>query len=184
MRLFKFFKKAEKETESILATELIPQVCLTEIPTEISCEIDKINWADFETAYGSAKMTIPFYLKNLFCTDKEISMYSTHQLWCSLCHQHAFISSASLPAYDILKIGLIKLDDNHKIELLDIFQGFADCTSGKNFAAIKQKPNNWEQMLRQKLLVDIELFRELANHKNEEISHFATTIYDGLMSAN
>ena len=180
MGLFSFLRKPKYK----LADSLIPKSCLTPIPSEISSAIDKIEWADFETAYGNAKNTIPFYLKNLFCVDKEIAMDATHQLWCSLCHQHAFISSASLPAYEILKIGLLKLDDKLKIEILDIFQGFLDCTSEAYFSDTKQPPEKWELELRQRLMLDINIFSELTANENEEISHFASSIYKGLLNAS
>jgi hypothetical protein len=180
MGVFSFFRKPKNK----LADSLIPKICLTPIPNEISSLIEKIKWADYETAYGNAKNTIPFYLKNLFCKDSEIAMDATHQLWCSLCHQHAFISPASLPAYDILKIGLLKLDDKFKIEILDIFQGFSDCTSNDYFTNTKQSPEIWELELRQKLISDIDIFKELSSNNNEEISHFATTISEGLLNAS
>lgn len=156
---------------------LFPKVCLADIPFEITGKIEQVNWADFETAYGNAEKTIPLYLKNLFCSDTEIAMDATHQLWCSLCHQHAFISSASLPAYNILKIGLLQLNDDLKIELLDIFQGFAYCSSPtfNNFERA-----DWEMQLRERLFADITLFEELASHTNEDISGFADNILGSL----
>lgn len=180
MGIFSFLRKPKYK----LADSLIPKSCLTPIPGEISTAIDKIEWADFETAYGNAKDTIPFYLKNLFCIDKQIAMDATHQLWCSLCHQHAFISPASLPAYDILKTGLLTLDDQLKIEILDIFQGFSHCTCEAYFASTKQPPEKWEVELRQKLMLDITIFGELTADKNEEISQLAGTIYKGLLNAS
>ena len=65
-----------------------------------------------------------------------------------------------------------------KIELLDIFQGFSECTTNKYFAAIKQIPSSWEQELKRKLMTDINLFKELAQHTNKEISAFACNIVD------
>ena len=180
MGLFSFLRRPKYK----LAYSLVPKSCLNPIPSEISSAIDKIKWADFETAYGNAKNTIPFYLKNLFCVDKEIAMDATHQLWCSLCHQHAFISPASLPAYPILKIALLKLDDRIKIEILDIFQGFSDCTSAAYFSNTKQPPEKWELELRQKLILDINIFGELTADKNEDISRFANKIHTGLLNVS
>jgi hypothetical protein len=178
MDLFNFLKKKGNKTSDIL----IPNACPTNIPSEIAEKIEKVNWADFETAYGNAEKTIPFYLKNLFCQDTKIAMDATHQLWCSLCHQHAYISAAALPSYEILKIGLLQLDDKLKIELLDIFRGFSECTSDKYFIAIKRTPQNWERELKQKLIVDIDLFKELAKHTDEEISVFAYNVIEDLTS--
>jgi hypothetical protein len=176
MALFDFLKLKQNKTSDIL----IPKVCPTNIPSEIGEKIDKINWADFETAYGNAEKTIPFYLKNLFCTDTEIAMDATHQLWCSLCHQHSYISTAALPSYEILKIGLLQLDNKLKIELLDIFQGFADCTSDKYFIAISQTPKPWEKELKEKLINDTTIFKELITSNDEGVSDFACALFSSL----
>ena len=178
MALFDFFNKKQNKTSDIL----IPNICPTNIPSEIVEKIATVNWADFETAHGNAQQTIPFYLKNLFCSDTKIAMDATHQLWCSLCHQHAFISTAALPAYDILKIGLLQLDDKLKIEVLDIFRGFSECTSDKYFIAVKRTPLNWELELKQKLILDINLFKKMATHTDEEISAFASNVIEDLTS--
>ena len=172
MALFDFFKK-----KNSLSDILELKICSTEIPAEISNKIDEINWMDFGTAYGNAGKTIPNYLKNLFCNDLEIANGATHQLWCSLCHQHAYISDASLPAYDILKIGLLSLADELKIEILDIFLGFAFCTS-KSYSTSELR--NWEQQLRQKLIADREIFNSFTGHSVEYISIFATKICGSL----
>lgn len=177
MPLFDFLKRKQKKTSDTL----IPKVCTTNIPSEIGEKIDKINWADFETAYGNAEKTIPFYLKNLFCSDTEIAMDATHQLWCSLCHQHAYISTAALPSYEILKIGLLQLDDKLKIELLDIFQGFSECTSDRYFVSRKIEISDWEAEIKQKLYRDIKLFKELTKHSNEIIAVFAIKIVEILI---
>jgi hypothetical protein len=180
MGVFSFFRKSKYK----LADDLIPKNCLTPISNEISSLIDIIKWSDFETAYGNAEKTIPFYLKNLFCTDTKIAMDATHQLLCSLCHQHANISTAALPTYDILKIGLLQLDDKLKIELLDIFRGFSECTRNDYFAATKEAPKKWELELKQKLISDFSIFTELSGNNDELISHFATTICEDLLSAS
>lgn len=174
MALFDFLKKKQNSISDIL----IPKFCRTNIPSEIESKIDSINWADFETAYGNAENTIPFYLKNLFCSDTSIAMHATHQLWCSLCHQHAFVSTAALPSYDILKIGLLQLNDELKIELLDIFKGFSECTCEKYLTP--RTARDWEQEIRHKLISDIKLFEDLAKHSDEGISSFAVEIVDSL----
>jgi hypothetical protein len=85
-----------------------------------------------------------------------------------------------LPSYEILKLGLLTLDDELKIELLDIFQGFSECTSDKYFGSIIRPPSSWEQQLKQKLIFDIGHFKELTRHSNEEIANFASKIIDDL----
>ncbi len=91
--------------------------------------IEDIDWSQYETAYGNAAQDIPHFqcgstpsvpssLWALFSGDRERAMQATSDLWAGLCHQHAYVSSAALPAYDFLMIGLKELDDGLKVELL------------------------------------------------------------------
>lgn len=171
MKLFDFFKRKTKAS--------MPDVYPSVTPVEIAKAINSINWVNFETAYGNAEKTIPFYLHNLFATDISVALDATHQLWCSLCHQHAYVSSASLPAYPILKTALLQLNEPLKIEILDIFQGFAYCTSA-TFNNGENELTNWMITLRQLLQNDIELFKHLSKNTNEEIADFATHLVDSL----
>lgn len=173
MGLFDFLKKRNTEIQQAEIPDLLkPKPCPTPISPEIALEIDKINWQGFGTAYGNTAKTIPYYLKNLFCSDLEVAKGASHQLWCSLCHQHAFISSAALPSYDILKTGLLVLNDDMKSEILDIFVGFAFCMS-QEYITMPNELNNWEKELQQKLINDRRLFNELSIHDDEYISKFA-----------
>ena len=101
--------------------------------------IDEIDWSQYETAYGNAAQDIPHFqvgktpsvpssLWALFSGDRERAMQAASSLWAGLCHQHTYVSSAALPACDVLMLGLQELDDELKVELLDIFLGFAACT--------------------------------------------------------
>ncbi len=81
----------------------------------ISEKILAIDWRDFDTANGNAAENIPYYvpngdgrgyvpgvarsLINLFSGDKKTALQASCDLWCSLCHQHSFVSSAALSAY-------------------------------------------------------------------------------------
>ncbi len=154
---------------------------------DIRNEIKNIDWSQYETAYGNANQNIPEYLNqskyipkvpslllDLFSEDKEHAMKATHYLWCSLCHQHGFVSSAALPAYDFLIYGLKNLEDNLKIEILDILLGFSICTAGVNLT------DSWQGKLRSKLKEDMGYFQELALSTNEEILSFAESIIEYL----
>jgi hypothetical protein len=154
---------------------------------DIRNEIKNIDWSQYETAYGNANQNIPEYLNqskyipkvpslllDLFSEDKEHAMKATHYLWCSLCHQHGFVSSAALPAYDFLIYGLKNLEDNLKIEILDILLGFSICTAGVNLT------DSWQGKLRSKLKEDLGYFQELALSTNEEILSFAQSIIEYL----
>ena len=63
------------------------------------------------------------------------------------------------------------------VEILDIFTGFAICsTLGPGGAS----PNEWECRLRMKLNEQLPRFQTLAGHKNEEIAGFAERIIENL----
>ncbi|WP_097013941.1 hypothetical protein [Anaerocolumna aminovalerica] len=154
---------------------------------DIRKEIKNIDWSQYETAYGNADQDIPEYLNqskyipkvsrlllDLFSENKEWAMKATHYLWCGLCHQHAFVSSAALPAYDFLIYGLKNLEDNLKIEILDILLGFSICTAGVNLS------DSWQGKLRSKLKEDMGYFQKLALNTNEEILSFAESIIEYL----
>jgi len=62
-----------------------------------------------------------------------------------LCHQHAYVSSASLPALPFLLRALDQVEDTLKVEVLDILVGFAECTA-------QGAVSGWQQELRLALL--------------------------------
>ena len=181
MSLFSFFKKNKDKKDNFKLNSsnkadneiLEPVKCPRPISQDIENQIKEIDWAKLKTAYGSAENTIPNYLKNIYCSNEKIAMDATHQLWCSLCHQHTYISTASLPSYEIIKNRLIKCDDKLKVELLDIFYGFACCSNHTTQDEEYQKLLN---EIKNKLLKDKEIFMKLSKHENEDINSFAELI--------
>ena len=146
--------------------------------------IDEIDWSQYETAYGNAAQDIPHFqvgktpsvpssLWALFSKDQEKAMQASSDLWAGLCHQHAYVSSAALPAYDVLMLGLQELDSQLKVELLDIFLGFAVCTG-------RSAETDWERQLREKLEADLPVFAGLVSSENEDISYFSGRIVEEL----
>lgn len=84
------------------------------------------------------------------------------------------MSSAALPAYDVLFYGLQNLDDELKVEILDIIMGFSICLS-------KDLPqNSWQGQLRAKMERDRTYFQTLISHANEDIAGFAQNIVEEL----
>ena len=146
--------------------------------------IDEIDWSQYETAYGNAAQDIPHFqvgktpsvpssLWALFSGERERAVRAASDLWAGLCHQHAYISSAALPAYDFLMIALRELDDELKVELLDIFLGFAVCTG-------RSAETDWERQLRDKLTSHLPVFAGLVSSENEDIAYFAGSIVESL----
>ncbi len=185
MSLFSFFNKNNNQKGRLKLNNssksdkeiLEPAKCQEPIARNIEKQIKEIDWSKLKTAYGNAENTIPNYLKNIYCSDEKIAMDATHQLWCSLCHQHAYISTASLPSYEIIKNRLINCDDKLKVELLDILYGFACCSNHKTQDEEYQKLLN---EMKNKLLKDKEIFEELSKHENEDINSFAELIIEEL----
>lgn len=133
-----------------------------------------IDWNKYDTAYGGASK-IPFELCRLVSDNNEEVMDATHRIWCSLCHQHAYISSATEPAYPFLKQVLIEAKGDLLVELLDIFAGFAECSSPKH-------PKGKEALQKRVwalLEKDITLFRRLA--ETEGTGGYAEFIVKELM---
>lgn len=146
--------------------------------------IDEVDWSQYETAYGNAAQDIPHFqvgktpsvpssLWALFSGERERAMRAASDLWAGLCHQHAYISSAALPACDFLMIALRELDDGLKVELLDIFLGFAVCTG-------RSAETDWEKQLRDKLTSHLPVFAGLVSSENEDISYFSGRIVEEL----
>ena len=146
--------------------------------------LDSVDWSQYETAYGNAAQDIPHFqcgqtpsvsrsLGELFSGDRERAMRAASDLWAGLCHQHAYISSAALPACDFLMIALRELDDGLKVELLDIFLGFAVCTG-------RSAETDWERQLRDKLTSHLPVFAGLVSSENEDISYFSGRIVEEL----
>lgn len=151
---------------------------------ELYRKISAIDWSQYETAYGNAARDIPHFqcghtpsvpssLRALFSGDHDAAMKATSDLWAGLCHQHAYVSSAALPAYDFLMLALREMDDELKVELLDILLGFAACT-GRSAEA------DWERQLREKLKADLPVFAALTASDNEDIAYFSERIVEEL----
>jgi hypothetical protein len=128
-------------------------------------ELQQVDWSQFETAYGVAT-DVPGQLVRLFSPNHDDAMAASHELWCGLCHQHAYVSSAALPALPFLIRALDALDAKLAVEVLDILCGFAVCTAGDSLP-------DWGRRLRQSLLVESRRFEALTHHQDEDVSDWA-----------
>ncbi|NJK45432.1 MAG: hypothetical protein HC933_15205 [Pleurocapsa sp. SU_196_0] len=134
--------------------------------SDFETRLNSIDWAQFETAYGAATR-VPEFIRQLWAVDEKAVFQATHQLWCGLCHQHVFVSSAALPAFPFLLDALLCGSDAMKEEIMDIFLGFARCTS-------RSAEAEWERCLRLELQENSHHFRVLTTHSNVEIADFAS----------
>ena len=131
-------------------------------------KIGAISWEDFYTAYGTAS-DVPFEIERLFSLDFSIAKEASHKLWCGLCHQHAFVSSAALPALPFLMSALNQASDELKVEILDIIAGFAKCSRF-------QLSENWAIKLREELIKQLVVFEVLSKSKNPVVAEFSVLV--------
>lgn len=145
----------------------------------IEKEIASIKWENYDTAYGNA-LEISELLNEVFSIDKIKALNATNKLWGSLCHDHAFISSSALPSYKFLRYALFSLDEYIKVEILDIFFGFARCLKKSHFEDLNREPYLWEIELLELFSEDKNIFENFISNENEDISYFASSILDAL----
>jgi hypothetical protein len=147
----------------------------------INNEIDKVDWKEFYTAYGVAE-NVSTQLKTLSSSNRDHAIAAAFELWCSLCHQHAYISSAALPSYPILFKVLCTSDDKLAVEILDIFWGFAKCSSVDFFGSPQEQ--SWVVELRNLMKKNLSHFEKLAMSSDESIQDFAGWISEELKKSN
>lgn len=139
-------------------------------------DADQINWSQYCTAYGDAE-EVPNLLVKLASADEEIAKGAAHDLWCGLCHQHAYISSAALPSYPIMFDILQVSDERLTVEILDIMLGLARCSAPK----IEPQGNlDWVIALRKKMINDRSFYFSLINSENVDIREFSASIIEEL----
>jgi hypothetical protein len=139
--------------------------------------LDAIAWGHFDTAYGSA-VRVPDQLRRLAGPDEKASLAASHELWCGLCHDHAYVSSAALPALPFLLEVLDRAGEQLTVEILDIFLGFASCTN----PGFETAPPPWMAELRSLMAVERPRLGRLAAHPNSEIADFAKAVLQELES--
>ena len=96
------------------------------------------------------------------------------ELWCGLCHQHAYVPSAAVPAFPFLIIALRNCDATLRTELLDIFAGFVECTDPEHPGATGE----FQRELRSLLMTELPYFQTLVGAVGSE--GFAERIVEGL----
>jgi hypothetical protein len=143
-----------------------------------AAEIDQVNWQDFSTAYGIAD-NVPSLLRQLAAPDAENATEASHNLWCGLCHQHAYVSSAALPSYPILLKVLHSADEELAVEILDILLGFARCTAPVAGIDPSSRPH-WEADLHDQMIADKGAYEAFAKSGNEVVRGFASDIIEAL----
>jgi hypothetical protein len=139
--------------------------------------LDAIPWAEFGTAYGPATK-VPDQLRRLAAPDKRAALTASHELWCGLCHQHAFVSSAALPALPFLLEVLDSAGEQLTVEILDILLGFVRCTN----PGFERIPPPWIGQLRGQVAAERPRLEGLVTHPNADVAKFARWILNELES--
>jgi hypothetical protein len=137
--------------------------------------LGSIPWADFGTAYGPA-VQVPDQLRRLAGPDEKAALAASHDLWCGLCHQHAYVSSAALPALPFILEVLDRAGEQLTIEILDILLGFARCTNPGS----EPDPPAWAGALRALVAAERPRLGRLATHPNAEVADFARAVLQEL----
>lgn len=138
-----------------------------------------IDWAALESAYGSAR-DVGQWLIDLKSPDWETAFQASHMLWCSLCHQHAYISPAAVEALPFLfEVGK-SASERLLVELLDIFCGFASCSASPEGG---RPPGAWVAVVREGLKRELAWFRSLESLRDEDGAAFASSVVESLNSA-
>ena len=136
--------------------------------------IRAVDWSQYETAYGSAEDVAEELIALFDATPR--SMEAASKLWAGLCHQHAYVSSAALPALEFILRALNLADEKLQVELLDILLGFATCT----WAPSEAEDPAWKHQLNAKMTDAVMEILPFTSSSNEEIRTFAAEILDSL----
>lgn len=140
--------------------------------------LQAIDWGGYRTAYGPAH-DVSGQLARLASPDEAEALSAAGDLWAGLCHQHAYVSSAALPALPFLLEVLDRTSDPVRVEILDILLGFARCSHPTD---VPPSPP-WIQELRARLLAERPRLERLAEHPDEAVADFAGAVLDVLASS-
>jgi hypothetical protein len=138
--------------------------------------VRSVDWANYETAYGPADAVPDLLVQIAYGIDRDAEG-AAHQLWSSLCHQMAWVSSAALPALPFIMEVLPEASPQLTTELLDILQGIAVCTEEERLAS---DPAEWKRSLRVSLASQIEIIRSYIGDPDEDIDAIASNTIDSL----
>lgn len=138
----------------------------------LSDRVNDIDWSKFKTAYGDAS-SVPEQLNALESGSQQEQLEAAHKLWCGLCHQHAFISSAAEPVLPILLSLIGDVSEEVQVEIMDILLGFSVCSLSDD--------ESFHKNIRVSLKGNTALFITLKSHANEAIASFASDILECLV---
>lgn len=148
--------------------------------SELENYIRSVDWSQFNTAYGNANMdryNIPkmeTLLLRLFSDERKVAITSSALVGSCVCHQNVYLSTAALPACDVILYGLKTLDDVIKEELTLTVWGLV------SLIPKDQQEDTWQWEIRKKLESEENLFLELTKSENKEVVEYAKLILEDL----
>ncbi|MBZ9751611.1 hypothetical protein K7W42_12115 [Deinococcus sp. HMF7604] len=141
----------------------------------VRAQLDAINWRLYETAYGSAE-AVPDQLFDLLTGSSEVQLAAAHQLWCALCHQHAYLSSAAAAALPFLLRAIQGPEAAVREAVLNILSGFAYHSVPPRTG---EQPS-WVTEIRRVLLQCQSEFEIIAQQETGESQEWASQILEDL----
>jgi hypothetical protein len=149
----------------------------------IDDQLAAVPWAEYETAYGPAT-EVAEQLRGLGSADEATALRASHDLWCGLCHQHVFASTAAVPALPFILRVLDEASPRLAAEILDILLGFARCTAPEALTeAARRSPPAWIGELRAGVTAERARLEHLARSPHAEVGDLAREILEELHPA-
>jgi hypothetical protein len=146
-----------------------------------------VDWSQYSTAYDRADAKHAFRAGRQICeqwgsvadqlirlrsADASDALEASLHLWCGLCHQDAYVSSAALPALPFILEVLDHADETLATDILDTLLGFARCS--------RSASEPWIGALNDRLKAELARFERLAVHANHEIAESARYVVEAL----
>ena len=142
---------------------------------DLATRLCAVKWESYNTAYGVA-VDVPGQLERLLLAPDEDALQAAHELWCGLCHQHAYASNAAIPALPFLMDALATRSPVVQVEIMDIIAGLAVCSLPSH----PEGAQPWVQTLRQILIGQRELLAKHRDHPSEDMREWAEIVLESL----
>ncbi len=129
-----------------------------------------VKWWAFETAYAPAVL-VPLWLILFRFAPRALARMAGHKLNNGLCHQHAYVSSAALPAAPFIVEALERKQPGIVADALDMILGFLQCTDPRDGESLQ-----WHKELRAVVLGALPRVRQLSMCGDAEVAEMAKLV--------
>lgn len=151
---------------------------LTDIAPDYLDRLQLVDWAANRSTHGSGEM-VQDHLTRLVSEDQSVAFAASIELSDSLCHQHAYMLNATLPALPFVLEVLDVADDRLTVEILDALLGFAR-NSHTDEDVLGVYP--WIVEVRERLHAEQGRLERLAASINPEMADFAAFVLEVLQA--